>query len=140
VRAYWAWNVFSLGVAAEELGVTDALLALLGSSDADPFDERVLRHLLAREFDAAADMMAASGRRTHEALLRLRAGQSLVDQGRRAEAQEQLEKALAFYRSVGATRYVRQAEEALNTSPRVFRARHPAPAGSTRHETRFTGI
>jgi len=37
----------------------------------------------------------------------------LVRDGRRAEADEQLQRALGFYRSVGATRYVREAEALL---------------------------
>ena len=37
-------------------------------------------------------------------------------QGRRAEADEQLQQALAFYRSVGATRYVRECEALLAAS------------------------
>jgi hypothetical protein len=40
----------------------------------------------------------------------------LVEQGRRAEADEHLHRALAFYRSVGATRYVREGESLLAAS------------------------
>jgi hypothetical protein len=40
----------------------------------------------------------------------------LVDAGRRAEAGGQLARALAFYRSVGATRYVGRAEALLPAS------------------------
>ena len=36
-----------------------------------------------------------------------------VADGRRAEADVQLQKALAFYRSVGATRYIREGEALL---------------------------
>jgi hypothetical protein len=36
--------------------------------------------------------------------------------GRRREADEQLRSALAFYRSVGATRYIRQGEALLAAS------------------------
>ena len=45
--------------------------------------------------------------------MRLRAAESLVAQGRRAEADVQLQKALAFYRSVGATRFIREGEALL---------------------------
>ena len=38
------------------------------------------------------------------------AADRLVTDGRRADADEQLERALAFWRSVGATRYVAEAE------------------------------
>ena len=45
--------------------------------------------------------------------MRLRAAELLVADGRRAEADVQLQKALAFYRSVGATRYIREGEALL---------------------------
>ena len=45
--------------------------------------------------------------------MRLRAAESLVAQGRRAEADVQLQKARAFYRSVGATRFIREGEALL---------------------------
>jgi len=51
--------------------------------------------------------------RPHEAYARLRAAEQLVAEGRQAEADAQLEKALAFFRSVGATRYIREAEALL---------------------------
>jgi hypothetical protein len=40
----------------------------------------------------------------------------LIEQDRRAEADVELQRALAFYRSVGATRYIRQAEGLLAES------------------------
>ena len=48
-----------------------------------------------------------------EALARVRAAKLLIAEGRRAEADEQLRRAIAFWRSVGATRYIRQAEKLL---------------------------
>lgn len=42
---------------------------------------------------------------------RLRAGQALLAEGRRAEAGGQFERALSFYRAVGATRYAGQCEQ-----------------------------
>jgi len=44
---------------------------------------------------------------------RLQAAKKLAEQGRGAEANVQFEEALGFYRSVGATRYIRQAEALL---------------------------
>jgi class 3 adenylate cyclase/tetratricopeptide (TPR) repeat protein len=64
----------------------------------------------------AAGICAAMGAVTQEAYAGLAAARMLVDQGRRAEADEQLHRALAFYRSVGATRYVRQGEALLAAS------------------------
>ena len=61
-------------------------------------------------FSEAADTLGEMGSRPDEAFVRLRAAEALVEAGRRAEANVQLERALAFYRSVGATAYVREAE------------------------------
>jgi predicted negative regulator of RcsB-dependent stress response len=58
-------------------------------------------------------MYAEMGTRANEAFTRLRAAAQLVDAGRRAQADEQLQRALAFYRSVGATRYIREGEALL---------------------------
>jgi len=117
--AYWASNVISLALVAKPLGVTKGLLTLLGSREGDSFYERVVRHTLASEFDVAADIMAAGGDRTREAFLRQREGQSLIEHGRSVEAEQQLEKALSFYRAVRATRYVRETEAALTTARTV---------------------
>jgi len=51
-----------------------------------------------------------------EALARLRAAEVSAAAGRRAEADEHLQRALAFYRSVGATRYIREGEALLAAS------------------------
>jgi class 3 adenylate cyclase len=63
--------------------------------------------------ERAADVYAEIGSVPDEAYARLRAAEQLLDQGRRADADEQLERALAFWRSVGATRYVREGEALL---------------------------
>jgi len=47
---------------------------------------------------------------------RLRAAKQLVEEGRRAEADAELNRALAFYREVGATTYVREGEALLAES------------------------
>ena len=47
-----------------------------------------------------------------EARLRLRAAEELIETGRRAEGEAELAKALAFYRSVGATFYINRGEAA----------------------------
>ena len=50
-----------------------------------------------------------------QAEARLRAAERLVGEGRRAEGDEQVDRALAFYRSVGATYFVRECEALLAT-------------------------
>jgi hypothetical protein len=47
---------------------------------------------------------------------RTRAAEQLVNEGRCADADEQLGRALAFWRGVGATRYVREGEALLAAS------------------------
>jgi tetratricopeptide (TPR) repeat protein len=71
---------------------------------------------LDRDFAHAADMWAEGGSPTWEAQLRLLAAEELADAGRLAEAQDQSAKALAFYRSVGATFYIQRGEQLLAKS------------------------
>jgi hypothetical protein len=48
---------------------------------------------------------------------RLKAGEQLITEGRRGEVKELLDRALAFFRSVDAAAYVREAEALLAGSP-----------------------
>jgi tetratricopeptide (TPR) repeat protein len=61
----------------------------------------------------AADILKGTGARTLEAAARLRAAQAYASGGRRTEAAEQFALALAFYREVGASAYVLEAEALL---------------------------
>jgi hypothetical protein len=67
------------------------------------------------DFETAANVFAVMGY-TNEAYARLKAAEKSLRAGRRGEADVQLEQALAFYRSVGATRYVREGESLLAAS------------------------
>ena len=68
------------------------------------------------ELERAAEMFVQIGSMPDEARARLRAAEQLVASGRRAEADEQLQRSLAFWRSVGATRYIREGEALLAQS------------------------
>ncbi len=68
------------------------------------------------EFPRAADVLDRMGLRPFEAYARLRAAEQLAAQGRTAEAADQRDRALAFYRSVGASTYIRRAEALLPAS------------------------
>ena len=57
-----------------------------------------------------ATKVGAAPAQVKEAYARLRAAEALVREDRRAEADVELKQALAFWRSVGATAYVREAE------------------------------
>ena len=72
--------------------------------------------LLHGDMQEAARVYARMGSLPDEAHARLLAGVSLAEAGRQPEADEQLKLALAFFRSVGAERYVRQAEALLAVS------------------------
>ena len=90
----------------------DALISEASSRPSDPWLE-VGAAIARGQLVQAADRLATMGAPTHEAAVRLRAAAELVASGRRAEADGQLQRALRFYRSVGAPRYVREAEALL---------------------------
>ena len=101
-----AWVARALGREADVLEVIER----------DPFKSRwleVARAVALGEFAEAADLLTRIGNVSDEAFYRLRAAEQLVAEDRRAEADEQLGRALAFYRNVRATRYVREGEALL---------------------------
>jgi hypothetical protein len=69
------------------------------------------RRALAGDYLGAAEVYAAMPLRPIEADARLRAAEALIAEERREGAESQLEQALAFWRAVGATRYLRRAEQ-----------------------------
>ena len=92
---------------------------LRASLDATRIEDRwapPVRAVLDGDYLSAAEMFGEMGLRTLEAHVRLRAGEQLLAAGRHSEAGEQLERSLAFWRSVGATRYVRTGESLLGRS------------------------
>ena len=115
-----------LGFAASELQwlawaavVVGREAELIDIIDGEPFKSPWLRAagaVVARDFRAAADIFGGIGIVAHEAFFRLRAAEALVAERRRAEADEQLNAALAFYRSVAAARFVREGEALLAAS------------------------
>jgi len=94
-------TVFSHSVADFE----EELREVLEPAPAGPWKDLV-RVCIDRDFVRAAEIWAEAGSPTWEAQLRLRAG-------RRAEADVELAKALAFYRTVGATFYIERGEQLL---------------------------
>ena len=80
-----------------------------------PWDSAAAAVLDGRLGEAAA-IYSEMGAHPFAALAGLRAAEALVAERRRAEANDQLTRALAFWRSVGATRYVREGEELLAAS------------------------
>jgi len=109
-----AWSYVHFGWAAAEVGYAEELDRLLAGQRRQSGWIAATRAVLRGEYDEAAECFARVQTRPHEAYARLRAAGKLVADGRRAEADTQLEQALAFFRSVGATRYIREAEALLS--------------------------
>jgi tetratricopeptide (TPR) repeat protein len=100
---------------ATEIGRGPQLAKSLATYDGVPWARAAIAFAEGRPADAA-EICAEMGAVSEEAYDRLAAARMLAGEGRRAEADEQLHRALAFYRSVGATRYVRAGEALLAAS------------------------
>ncbi|MEJ7793263.1 MAG: hypothetical protein WKF65_14925 [Gaiellaceae bacterium] len=108
------WSFVHFGWAAAEVGYAEELDRLLAVHRRQSGWIAATRAVLRGDYAEAAERFALVQTRPHEAYARLRAAEQLVAEGRHAEADAQLEKALAFFRSVGATRYIREAEALLS--------------------------
>ena len=95
------------------LGGTSELPALVERSRVKTPWRRAAAAYVSGDFGIAADAYSAMGALPEEAQARLRAAEVFVREGRRAEADEELQRSLAFWRSVGATAYVREGEALL---------------------------
>jgi class 3 adenylate cyclase len=72
--------------------------------------------ITAGNFQQAADRYAGIGSLPDQAYARLRAGEQLFNAGRRADGKAELQQALAFYRHVGATAYLREVDALVAAS------------------------
>ena len=102
-------------LAAEILGRRNEARRWLGTPRNSPWFAAA-RALIDQEFVRAAESFDSMGAARSAALARLRAAQELVKTGRPAELDNQLRPALNFFRSVGATRFIREAEVLLAAS------------------------
>jgi class 3 adenylate cyclase/tetratricopeptide (TPR) repeat protein len=105
------WMIWELTWVADRVGLEQPLREFL-RDEPTRWGKRILS-MLEGDFETAGDDSEREGRLTTAALARLWAAERLVLEGRRSEADVHLQKALAFYRSVGATRYIRRGEELL---------------------------
>jgi class 3 adenylate cyclase/tetratricopeptide (TPR) repeat protein len=103
-------------LAMADLGREEELAAALERSTLGKPWRLVVESLVQGDYVTAADRYADVGSKTYEAHSRFRAAKRLLDLGQEAAATEQLGGALAFYRSVGATRYIREGEALLRAS------------------------
>jgi hypothetical protein len=109
------WEVIEIAWVADELGCRGALREALASANPDDPWRHAAEAVLDRDFELTAEVFEQMGY-TDEAYARLKAAEKLVAEGRRTAADVQLERALAFFRSVGATRYIHEGE-ALPAAP-----------------------
>jgi tetratricopeptide (TPR) repeat protein len=103
------WIDFAL--ALRDLGRAGALRAAVRRVKTPTRWVGVAAAIVQGDLEGAADRCAEIGSLPDEANIRLLAAKALADAGRHDDAESQLERALAFHRSVGAEAYVRQAEE-----------------------------
>ena len=99
-------------LAAEILGHRDQARRWLSTRRDSPWYVAA-QALIDQEFVAAAEVLDSMGAARAAAQVRLRAAQEFARSGRRAEADDQLRRALSFFRSVDATRFIREAEALL---------------------------
>ena len=97
---------------AFDLGQTEPIREVLGRLSESP-GQRAMLAVLDGNFEEAAEQYAAAGIRLFESEARLRAAERLFAAGRTAEAEAELERALAFYRPIGATLFVERGERLL---------------------------
>jgi class 3 adenylate cyclase len=110
--AFAAIALPTLASTALRLELLPELAAALENHVPTPWIE-VVRRYAAGDFDGAADLLGEIGSKPEEAEARLHAAEQLAAAGRTDEAAQQLQQAVAFYRSVGATRYLQECESLL---------------------------
>ena len=115
LRKYPYARPWTLPEVALELGETSAVREILAGLPPSP-GYRAMLAVLDGDFEEASEQYAAAGILLFEAEARLRAAEQLLAAGRSAEGEVELEKALTFYRSVGATLFIERGEQLLAKS------------------------
>jgi class 3 adenylate cyclase/tetratricopeptide (TPR) repeat protein len=108
--------VLDLVIVAAELGVADPLRRAVQAAPRRDVWRGVAEAILSEEYEWAADLLDGTGSPVYAADARFLAARQLAARGSRAAANRQLEQAVAFWRSVGATRYLRESERLLAAS------------------------
>jgi hypothetical protein len=111
--SYWSC---ALAAVLTALGRSSELEAIVENATISTRWLDAARAYAAGPFEEAADVYAEIGSLPDEAYARLRAAEALIEAGRRAEGDAQLQRSLGFYRSVGATAYIREAERLFAAS------------------------
>jgi class 3 adenylate cyclase/tetratricopeptide (TPR) repeat protein len=106
------WRILDFSFVADELGYGDELRERLETLPRTRLNAANLA-LVAGEFGRAVELFEEGGIALAAADARRYWAAQLAREGHLAEAEEQLGHALGFYRSVGATRYIRECESLL---------------------------
>jgi len=109
----YAYGTLELGWVAHALGRERDVEDLFARDAASNRWARAALHVVRGDLTAAAQVLEEVGSAPDLAYARLRAAEVFVAAGRRAEADGELQRGLGFFRSVGATRYIREAETLL---------------------------
>jgi class 3 adenylate cyclase/tetratricopeptide (TPR) repeat protein len=109
------WGIVLGAWLMHDLGRSDDYAAALTVGPDIPWS-RAAAAICAGDVRQAAEVLEQMGYRPGEAYARLRAAKELVEEGRRAEADAELTRSLAFWREVGASRYVHEGEALLAAS------------------------
>jgi hypothetical protein len=104
-----AW-LSDIAVALVALGTDAELPALVERSRVKTPWRKAAAAYVSGDFQAAAAEYSAIGAQPEEAYARLQAAKSLVGEGRWPEADSELRRSLAFWRSVRATAYLHEGE------------------------------
>jgi tetratricopeptide (TPR) repeat protein len=107
--------LFELAFHAREIGVEEELRAVFDGAQPSKWKE-VAVAMLDRDFEHGVAVLDEMGVAAMAADLRLRLADARFAAGRRAEGEAELAKALAFYRSAGASFYVDRIEQLLEKS------------------------
>jgi DNA-binding SARP family transcriptional activator len=105
------WLAFpEFALVAADVGYLDKFQAALDALTRRRPPDIAAQAIIEGKLVEAAGLLTDMGRLAAAARVRLSAAERLIEGGHHAQASEQLDKALAFYESVRATRYIRQAE------------------------------
>ena len=104
--SYWG---ISFAVVLAALGRADELEPAVAGRTETRWQTAALAYA-AGEFEASADLLDEMGAVVDAAYARMRAAEAYAGEGRRPEADAQLQQALAVFRSIGATAWVNEAE------------------------------
>jgi class 3 adenylate cyclase/tetratricopeptide (TPR) repeat protein len=108
----WAWWIVPAAVVLSGTGRADEILALGGEELPCRWIQAARRWAMG-DLPGAADLFDEIGSASDEAAARTNEAEHLIAEGRRAEAEPFLSRALELYRTMGATAFIQEAERLL---------------------------